>query len=187
MISWRNQELNLVVEVNAEAKGRAAGRVNNPARNQEAAELPPRQNESNEIAAPKMHGVWGGLKGKKMTKEERLKNIDEELQRIENFIENQKKPRPIMLSGDMPIGPLELLKMAVITRDSLEALKTLEVSIDNPVSINTLIKIWAGYELSKRIAIKTVGKKRVKRILKISKKYIDKKILDPIEKYVDSA
>ena len=76
--------------------------------------------------------------------------------------------------------------MAFVAKDTLEALKVLEESIDDKNNLVKCIKNIATYEVMRRIAVKTMGKKRLRRILKIAQKYVDKKIITPIEKKINN-
>ncbi|MDE2726151.1 MAG: hypothetical protein OXI59_22515 [Gemmatimonadota bacterium] len=119
-----------------------------------------------------------------MTKEERLKNIDRGLFVIEKALEQPEGGRPTMMLGGP--SPLEVMAIATIAQDTLQTLKALEETIDDKDNLTTFINYIATYVVLRQLALRTVGKKRLKRILKIGRKYIDKKILDPLEKAIDS-
>ena len=109
-----------------------------------------------------------------MTKEERLRNIEELLEKTDALIESyQDRPKTFMLGGSL--DPLEMLRLALITKEALEASKILEVA-PTQEALDTLLKICGAYLLVEKAVSKTIGKKRMKKLKDIKNKYLNRKI-----------
>ena len=110
-----------------------------------------------------------------MTKGERLKNIEEGLEKANAAIESYQQPKPFMLGGSL--NPQELMQLALVTKEALEALKTLEIA-PTQEALDTLLKLCGAYLIIEKMAAKTVGKKRIKKLKKIGTKFMNRKIKD---------
>ena len=116
-----------------------------------------------------------------MTKQERIERIEEGLQKTNEAIASFESKKLVTMSADF--SPLEMMKLAFVAKDTLEALRALEEPTYTSDDLSKFIKLILAYQGAKMLAIKTVGKKRIDRLLKIGGKYVDQKI-DKLEKAV---
>ena len=114
-----------------------------------------------------------------MTKQERMKRIDDGLRKANVVIENFKTGKTLVAqSGDG--GPLDVVHIAIITNDILELLKAAAESISQ-ITCEKLLEIIGGCIIAKKTMEKVMGKKGFKRFLKICDKYRNRKVSDALD------
>lgn len=114
-----------------------------------------------------------------MAKQERMKRIDDGLRKANAVIEDFESGKTIITqSGDG--GPLDIVHMAVMSKEILEILKAAEESTSQ-ITCERLLEMIGGGVVAKKTVEIVMGKKNFKRFLKICDKYRKRKVSDVLD------